>query len=317
MMILLVFKEHLKKLYNSYGTYINMLLRTLAMITALILINSNIGYMTSLKSPVIVLGLALLAAFLPNGINVLLLTGVTMAHIYRLSMELAVVVLVIVLIMYLLYYRFTPKDGYVLMLLPVLFFLKIPYVVPLIMGLVATPVSIISVAFGTIMFFMMQYASDNAATITNVTEDSGIQKITSFLDGILKNKEMWIIIFAFSVTILVVYFVKRVSIDHAWEIAVISGGIIDVVIILAGGLGLRVSLETSLAITIVMALLSMGIVYVLQFMILAVDFTRTEYVQFEDDDYYYYVKAVPKVKVTTQNVKVKRINAGNTKKTRR
>ena len=66
-----------------------------------------------------------------------------------------------------------------------------------------------------------------------------------------------------------------------------------------------------------MALLSMGIVYVLQFMILAVDFTRTEYVQFEDDDYYYYVKAVPKVKVTTQNVKVKRINAGNTKKTRR
>ena len=52
-------------------------------------------------------------------------------------------------------------------------------------------------------------------------------------------------------------------------------------------------------------------------MILAVDFTRTEYVQFEDDDYYYYVKAVPKVKVTTQNVKVKRINAGNTKKTRR
>ena len=74
---------------------------------------------------------------------------------------------------------------------------------------------------------------------------------------------------------------------------------------------------TSFSITIVMALLSMGIVYVLQFMILAVDFTRTEYVQFEDDDYYYYVKAVPKVKVTTQNVKVKRINAGNTKKTRR
>lgn len=317
MMKLLVFKEYLKKLYNNYGTYIDMLLKAMAMMLSLIVINSNIGYMTTLKNPVIVLIIAIAAAFLPNGINVLIVTGVTLSHIYRLSAELAVVVLIITLVMYLLYFRFTPGDSYVLMLLPVLFFLKVPYVMPLIIGLVATPVSVVSVAFGTIMFFAMKYASDNAATITNVTEDSGIQKITAFLDGILKNKEMWVIIFAFSITILVVYFVKRVSVDHAWEIAVLSGGIIDIVIILAGDLGLKVPLETSLAITIIMALLSVGIVYIIQFMILAVDFTRTEYVQFEDDDYYYYVKAVPKIKVTTQNVKVKRINAGNTKRTRR
>ena len=42
--------------------------------------------------------------------------------------------------------------------------------------------------------------------------------------------------------------------------------------------------------------------------ILAVDYSGTEYVQFEDDDYYYYVKAVPKLKVAKRDVKVKHIN---------
>ena len=43
--------------------------------------------------------------------------------------------------------------------------------------------------------------------------------------------------------------------------------------------------------------------------VFGVDYTRTEYVQFEDDDYYYYVKAVPKMTVATPEFKVQKINA--------
>ena len=38
------------------------------------------------------------------------------------------------------------------------------------------------------------------------------------------------------------------------------------------------------------------------------DYSRTEKVQFEDDDYYYYVKAVPKMTVAAQTKTVKKIN---------
>ena len=38
------------------------------------------------------------------------------------------------------------------------------------------------------------------------------------------------------------------------------------------------------------------------------DYSRTEVVQFEDDEYYYYVKAVPKNVLATPEKKVKRIN---------
>ena len=38
------------------------------------------------------------------------------------------------------------------------------------------------------------------------------------------------------------------------------------------------------------------------------DYSRTEIVQFEDDEYYYYVKAVPKVHVAVPEKTVKKIN---------
>lgn len=47
---------------------------------------------------------------------------------------------------------------------------------------------------------------------------------------------------------------------------------------------------------------------VIQFFAFNVDYGRTEKVQFEDDEYYYYVKAVPKVTVATPERKVKKIN---------
>ena len=39
-----------------------------------------------------------------------------------------------------------------------------------------------------------------------------------------------------------------------------------------------------------------------------VDYARSENLQYEDDEYYYYVKAVPKISVSTPEKTVKRIN---------
>ena len=46
----------------------------------------------------------------------------------------------------------------------------------------------------------------------------------------------------------------------------------------------------------------------MQFFLFHLDYLRTERVQFEDDEYYYYVKAVPKVYVHSKEKKVKQIN---------
>lgn len=46
----------------------------------------------------------------------------------------------------------------------------------------------------------------------------------------------------------------------------------------------------------------------------AVDYSRKEYIQFEDDDYYYYVKAVPKMNIAAPDVKVQKINSTKTRR---
>ena len=57
------------------------------------------------------------------------------------------------------------------------------------------------------------------------------------------------------------------------------------------------------------------IAIIIQFLFFNLDYSRTERLQFEDDDYYYYVKAVPKISLVNENVKVKQINARKTRKT--
>jgi len=51
---------------------------------------------------------------------------------------------------------------------------------------------------------------------------------------------------------------------------------------------------------------------VYNFFIFAVDYSHIEYTQFEDDEYYYYVKAVPKIVVARPDAKVQKFSAGKT-----
>ena len=56
-------------------------------------------------------------------------------------------------------------------------------------------------------------------------------------------------------------------------------------------------------------MVSLVIALVLDFMILSVDYSRVEHTQFEDDEYYYYVTAVPKMHIPEQEKEIKRITS--------
>ena len=106
--------------------------------------------------------------------------------------------------------------------------------------------------------------------------------------------------------------IKRASINNSWTIAILVGGIVDFVIILVGNIVFGTG--SSVVWIIVGTVISMLLAYVLQFFVFSVDYSRIEHTQFEDDEYYYYVKAVPKINVTAPEMNVKRINAQRKKK---
>ena len=59
---------------------------------------------------------------------------------------------------------------------------------------------------------------------------------------------------------------------------------------------------------VVGSLAAVLIALLVELFVFSVDYSRTEYLQFEDDEYYYYVKAIPKVSMTVREKTVKKIN---------
>ena len=88
--------------------------------------------------------------------------------------------------------------------------------------------------------------------------------------------------------------------------AIGSGAVLNIVLFLTGGLVMevRISVIGLVLGTAVSFLLAM----IVEFFMFSVDYSRTEYTQFEDDEYYYYVKAVPKMSISIPDKKVKKIN---------
>ena len=118
---------------------------------------------------------------------------------------------------------------------------------------------------------------------------------------------MVVTIAAFAMTVIVVYLLRRLSIDYAWTIAMTAGAVVNIMVLLVGDLIFEIN--QPLLGVILGTIVSFLLVLVLQFFVFYVDYSRTEKVQFEDDEYYYYVKAVPKVTVAKPEKKVKQINS--------
>ncbi len=306
MTTLLVAKQYIKNFINKYEIYLKPLMKLILALASLMMINSRVGYMHRLDNISIVLIVALMCSFMPMNFIVFVSAAFIMMHFYALSLECAAVTLVLFIVMFLLYFRFSPKDTLVVVLLPMCFVLKIPYVIPLAMGLIGTPASVVSVGCGVVVSYLIGYVADSTTVLSGMEAEDITTRFRFVIDGLLDNKEMVLTIAAFAVTIIVVYMIRRLSIDYAWTIAMIAGAIVNVMILLVGDL--MFDTNVSIAGIFVGTIFSVLIVKVLEFFVFHLNYSRVEKVQFEDDEYYYYVKAVPKITVAAPAKTVKRIN---------
>ena len=306
-------REKIKNFYGEHEIVLRSIMKFLAAFISFVLIKSNIGYMSVLNAWWIILVMAVICAFLPWSAVTIILAADIVVNIFSVSVELGSVILLVMLIMFLLFFRFSPKQGVLLVLVPLAFFLKIPYAVPIIAGLIWAPYACVPVIFGTIIYFMINIVSKYTMVAEQISggkiSSAGFDSITNLISN---DSRMILVILAFVLTILVVYFIKRMSVDNAWTIAIFTGGILEFVVIMVGILILKT--EGSLLEIIIGSILSIMIAFIVQFFVFSVDYSRTEHTQFEDDEYYYYVKAVPKINVTAPEMNVKRINAQRRKK---
>ena len=309
MMPLLVFRERVKNIYQKYDIYLIPSIKFIFAFISFLVINKEIGYDARLRAIPVVLAVSLLSAFTPSSIMILLASVFVVLHVYCVSPFLSVIVILLLLIIYLLFARFTPRLGYVLFAIPILYFMKVPYLIPILLGVIATPLAIVPMSCGVFIYFIIQVIK-MAVSMQQTTSVGDILKTYVYvIDYLIANKEMIASIVIFAIVLLVVYYVRRMKFDYAFEFSIAAGALSCI-------LGFLVSyfiLDQSEQIIFMIfgTILSAGIVYGVHFFKLTLNYSGTEYVQFEDDVYYYYVKAVPKVTVTEPQMKIKHINVKN------
>ena len=300
-------REKIRKIYGKHNRLILAVVKFILALFLFLLINHSGGYMEKLHHVYIAVALALICAMLPVNMTVLLAAVFTVVHLYALSMEVAVTALLIFLLMFFLYFRFSPKNGYEVVLMPITFVCRIPYAVPVANGLIGEPSSMISVIFGTILYYFLNGIHNNASLLKGVQGgESADNKFVVSLNQVLANKEMYLVILAFCLAVIVVYNIRRRAVEYAWSIAIGAGILTEFIVLCVGYLVLGIS--GRILWLVFGSILSTGIGFLIEFLCFNLDYSRTEKVQFEDDEYYYYVKAVPKVNLSSKEKQIKKIS---------
>lgn len=195
-------REKIKNFYGEHEIVLRSIMKFLATFISFVLIKSNIGYMSVLNAWWIILVMAVICAFLPWSAVTIILAADIVVNIFSVSVELGSVILLVMLIMFLLFFRFSPKQGVLLVLVPLAFFLKIPYAVPIIAGLIWAPYACVPVIFGTIIYFMINIVSKNTMVAEQISggkiSSAGFDSITNLISN---DSRMILVILAFVLTI--------------------------------------------------------------------------------------------------------------------
>ena len=308
MTTLLEIKEKLIRFYGKNEIYLLPVIKFVFALFTFLMINNSIGYMKFISRTPVALILALVCSVIPVNGMIVLAALVSLLDFYALSLEVCLVGLLLFAVIYFIYFRFAPKSGFNAILTPICFKLHIPYIVPVGTGLLSEAYSVISVACGTVLYFVIRGVGENANALGSAAEesDSSASKIVIALNQLVGNKEMYLVLVIFVIAALMVYLIRRLDIEHAWTIALMSGILFEMIGLTAGYLLLGISGRT--VGVIAGSIVSGLIAFLIEFLFFNLDYSRTEKLQFEDDEYYYFVKAIPKSLVTEKDKQIKRFN---------
>ena len=305
MTALLEIKQNIKKFYGQYEVYILPVLKFFLAFVYFLWINSNMGYMKQLDNIFVILILALVCSILP--VSVMMFVGFAMmiGHCYAVSIEVAGFMLVLILFMMILFLRFSRSQNVALILTPLSFGFSVPALLPIGSGLLSSAASALPAGCGVVIYYFIRFLSVQHKLLEN-PDVLMTDKLKLLTDGIVQNWGMWITVIAFIVVILLVNLIRTRSFDYAWRIAIVAGGVVYILVVLGGGVILNLNID--MINLIVYTVVSVVVGLLLEFFVFGGDYSRTERLEYEDDEYYYYVKAVPKAAVATSERSIKKIN---------
>lgn len=306
MMALLTLKSKIKNFYEKHYRLLRGIVKVCLVFVILLLITLKMDYHSVLSHYWVLLGIALVCGVTPDMISALSILAVVEAEIFQISPLLATALLLVILIYYLLFGRLAKKQSVVLLSVPVLSAIQLGYLVPIVGGLFFSPVMLPALILSVFFHFILCGVQEYALAVSRVTEESTVLAPLQYLISYIKgNTLLYVLLVAFVLTFICVYLIRRIKMQYASQIAILVGAILILSLLLLGNIVLE--LDVNLLQVVISIVVSVAIAYIVQFFHLTLDYQGTRKLQFEDDEYYYYVTAVPKFKVAAVDKTVTRI----------
>lgn len=292
---IITLRDTLRKLYADYDVYLRPVLKFVAAFAFLVIIKAYLGINEETGSPLHVLILSAFCMFFPWGGITFACFAFILAGMFGTSYSMTLAAGMLFLMIMMLYFGFRPGNGIVLVLVMMGFILKVPYVLPLILGLSAGIGAVIPASLGILSMTLIDYYRNNADHMTKTTDLSVVMnEFVTAIKSILTDSRMIVLILAVSLTIIIVRLISRLSADHAWTISIVTGVVILGLTVFIGSAYLEADTDVVFELVALAVALLSALAY--EFLFFNVDYKAKELLQFEDDEYYYYVKAVPKVR---------------------
>lgn len=302
---ILELREKLYGAYVSYDKFARYVFRFVLAFFVFGCINRYFSYHEALAGTVITVVLAIVGACLPDSLFVFMAVVLLAAQLYYLSPMLAVVVLLGSIFLYVMFLRYSPKTILFAALFPVAVLLKVPALLAILIGLFFSPMGVLTVGGGTFCYYML-WAVKQCETVA--AEKSGkdvLAIVQQFVDAIMRNQNMYVMVFSLCAVTLLTYFVRVRKMAFSFEISIVLAAVAHLIILLLGNL--LYDSNFSVAWAIGGNIISAVVAYLIHFFHMVLDYGSMEEVQFEDEDYYYYVRAVPKLKMTVEKKRIKKM----------
>ena len=256
-------------------------------------INTQIGYMTRLDNMFILLALSLISAVLPNMVMIMLAAVLLILQSYGVHLFAFVFVVLMLLLLYIFLQRFSDKYVLLLLIMPLALHFGLSPMVAVGGGLLLGPAALLPICSGTLIYAIVSIVAQSAPAIHGVEVQEFTTVVTQLMDGMMAKTDIVLLLIILASVFLIVYALRRLSVSFAWQIALLCGAFAFIVLLFAGGFFMETSMTVGKMFPGILAAVLFG--EILTFFCCGLEYKKTQRIQFEDDDYYYYVKAVPKV----------------------
>lgn len=295
---LVYLKENIKAFYQKHAEYAEPALKLVFSFLMLCLVQGMFPYNEAVNRPWAFLIVSVVQAFLPLSFCFYSAACLIFLDLFSVSAEISVMFLLFFIICYLLFVRVDGRYAFIIILTPVLFYLKLEYFLPVILGMTAGFGGILPMAAGIVLYFLGLYTKDASALLTtteNLEPGIGMSRIISLL---VIDRKLLLLLITFCLVVFLSTILYQMFHEKAWMFSIIIGNVSLAVLLLFGRLIFE--LDYTIWRVFLEIVLAMGLATVVQFFQGIGDFSRIEKVSFEDDEYIYFVKAVPKIKVARE-----------------